>query len=148
MLRDVAPSVEALVAGASERRPLTNADGKSGARLESVVLDGEPYVLKVFDVERDWLLRASGDLGCRAVALWEHGLYDAIPATVDHTVVGAAREKDSRVAALLMRDVSPWLVPEGSSVIELAISLSFSPCSRAWWAQNSSSPPEWSSART
>jgi hypothetical protein len=115
-MRAAARGVEALVAGATSRRPLRNADGKSGALLESVVLDGEPYVVKVFDVERDWLLRASGDAGCRAVALWEHGLYDAVPATVDHTVVGAAREPGSRRAALLMRDVSPWLVPEDAPV--------------------------------
>jgi hypothetical protein len=113
---ELAPSVEALVAGATQRRPLKNADGKSGAVLESLVIDGEPYVLKVFDITRDWLLRASGDVGCRAVALWEHGLYDAIPAVVDHTVVGAAREPDSPVAALLMRDISPWLVPEDAAV--------------------------------
>lgn len=113
---EVAPSIDALVGGATERRPLKNADSKSGAVLESLTIGGEPYVLKVFDVRRDWALRASGDAGCRAVALWEHGLYDAVPGILDHTVVGAAREPGSPVAALLMRDVSPWLVPEDAPV--------------------------------
>lgn len=117
-MRDVAPSIDALVAGATSRQPLKNADSKSGALLESVVIDGEPYVLKTFDLTRDWLLRASGDVGCRAVTLWERGLYDAVPACVDHTVVGAARDPAAGpyVAALLMRDVTPWLVPEDASI--------------------------------
>lgn len=109
--------IETLVAGATERTPLRNADGKSGATIESVVIGGERYVLKTFDVATDWLLRASGDAGCRAVALWETGLYGAVPAAVDHTVVGAARGGDAAYpAALLMRDVSPWLVPEDAPV--------------------------------
>jgi hypothetical protein len=117
-MREVAGSVAALISGATSRTPLTSADGKSGAVLESVVIDGDRYVLKTFDLTRDWLLRASGDAGCRAVALWEHGLYDAVPDRVDHTVVGAARDPAAGpyVAALLMRDVSPWLVPEDAPI--------------------------------
>jgi RimJ/RimL family protein N-acetyltransferase len=115
LLRPVAASVEELVAGATSRAPLRNADGKSGAALESVVIGGEPYVVKTFDVGSDWLLRASGDAGCRAVALWESGLYDRVP--VDSTVVGAARSPGRAYpAALLMRDVSPWLMPEDAPV--------------------------------
>ncbi|MDQ1712974.1 MAG: hypothetical protein QOE45_2424 [Frankiaceae bacterium] len=117
LLRPVAPSADALVAGATARAPLRSADGKSGAAMESVVIGGEAYVLKTFDVGSDWLLRASGDAGCRAVALWERGLYDAVPAAIDHTVVGAARGAGAAYpAALLMRDVSPWLVPEDAPV--------------------------------
>jgi hypothetical protein len=112
--RECAASVADLVAGATSRTPMKNADSKSGAVIESVLIDGDRYVLKTFDLTRDWLLRASGDAGCRAVALWEHGIYDAVPGRVDHTVVGAARDPQQGryVAALLMRDVSPWLVPE------------------------------------
>jgi hypothetical protein len=87
-----------------------------------VTIGGEPYVLKHFDLATDWLLRASGDAGCRAVALWELGLYGAMPACIDHTVVGAARDpsRGRWAAALLMRDVSPWLVPEGDAVVDVA----------------------------
>lgn len=120
--RKVHDTVDGLVAGATLREPLYRSDGKSGATLERVVLDGEPYVLKHFDPATDWLLRASGDVGCRSVALWGLGLYDAMPYCIDHTVVGAAREPDRGpwAAALLMRDVTPWLVPEGDDVLELA----------------------------
>ena len=34
-----------------------------------------------------------------------------------------------------------------SSTIDAATSRSASPCSRAWWAQKCSSPPDWSSTR-
>jgi hypothetical protein len=116
------PEVAELLAGATTREPLDRSDGKSGATLERVVVDGASYVLKHFNVADDWLLRASGDVGCRAVALWELGLYDAMPDCIDHTVVGAFREPDRGpwAAALLMRDVTPWLVPEGDSVLGLA----------------------------
>ncbi len=121
-MREVLASVDDLVKGATERKPLDASDGKSGATLERVTIDGEPYVLKHFDRTRDWLLRASGDAGVRAVALWELGLYDAMPACIDHTVVAAARdpERGPWAAALLMRDVSPWLVPEGDATVDLA----------------------------
>lgn len=113
-LRPVAASVEELVDGATSREPFTNADSMSGAVLEHVVIDGERYVLKHFDHNTDWLLRATGDAG-------ELGLYDAVAPSIDATVVGAARDPHrTGVGALLMRDVGPWLVPGGTDRIDLA----------------------------
>lgn len=118
--RPVSSSVSELIAGASSREPLHSVDSGSGAVLERVVIDGEAYVLKQVDVSGDWLLRATGDAGCRSVACWELGLYDSTPASIDHTVVGAARDPGRHGAGwLLMRDVSPWLVPSGSASIDL-----------------------------
>ncbi len=120
-LRPVADSVEELVAGATRREPFDHADSMSGATLERVEIDGERFVLKHFDQAADWLLRATGDAGGRAVACWELGLYDAVAPSIDATVVGAARDpRRYGVGALLMRDVSPWLVPSGEDVIDLA----------------------------
>ncbi len=112
--RRVASSVAELIAGATSCEPLSHADGKSGARLERVVIHGEPFVLKRFDYASDWVLRVGGDVGVRAVALWENGLYDKVPGCIDHTVVGAARGLDG--AALLMRDITPFLIPEDAPV--------------------------------
>jgi hypothetical protein len=39
-----------LIAGATERTPLTEGAGKSGARLERVVIGGQRYVLKHLDL--------------------------------------------------------------------------------------------------
>ena len=119
---EVLPTLDALLAGATEREPLDRADGLSGATLERVVVDGESYVLKHYDRRNDWLLRATGDAGCRAVALWGLGLYTSQPDCIDSTVVGAAWDPDRGpfAGALLMRDVSGWLIPEGDSVVDLA----------------------------
>ena len=84
-------SIEELVAGATSRRPFRNADGKSGSGFERVVIEGEAYVLKVMHVDDDWIARSLGDLTCRQVSVWASGLLDALPASIDHAVVGAAR---------------------------------------------------------
>ena len=119
-MRPVAASVDELVSGATLREPFKNDDSRSGATLERVVIGGERYVLKHFDVHADWLLRATGDAGGRAVACWELDLYDAVGPSIDPTVVGAARDPERYGAgAVLMRDVSECLVPEGDSVIPL-----------------------------
>jgi hypothetical protein len=105
----VATSVGELIAGASSREPMASADSKSGARFEHVVIDGAPFVLKHVDTSCDWIARQAGDIGCWPVAVWEHGIVDLAPDCIDHTIVGAARE--GRAGAVLMRDMSEWLVP-------------------------------------
>ena len=111
--RALAPSVDALVDGARERVPMTSTDSKSGARFERVEIDGEWFVLKHVDRADDWIMRQTGDVGCWPVRVWESGVLDLVPPTIDHTIVGAAR--DGRGGAVLMRDVSGWMVPADDS---------------------------------
>ena len=66
--REAAASIDELIAGATERRPLGGTDGKSGSTLERVVIDGERFVLKHLHPDDDWTMRGFGDLGCRPVA--------------------------------------------------------------------------------
>jgi hypothetical protein len=113
--RPVADSVDALVAGASSRTPVQFDDSKSGARFERVVLDGEHYLLKHIDPRDDWIMRQTGDIGCIPVRVWESGVLDLLPPSIDHATVGAARE-GSR-GAVLLRDVGEWLVPPGDEPI-------------------------------
>jgi hypothetical protein len=111
-------SLDELLAGATERQPMaTPADGLSNARFERVVIDGEPFVLKHLHLDDDWIARATGDLAVRPRLLWEAGLLDALPTTIDHTVVGCVGGigRNGWGGAVLMRDVGPWLVPEGES---------------------------------
>jgi phosphotransferase family enzyme len=117
----VAASVEELIAGATERRVLTHADSKSGAPFERVVIDGRPYVLKHLHVDHDWLMRAGGDISCWPVRIWSSGLLDRLPSTLDDAVVGAATGlgRNGWGAALLMRDVGEFLVPEGDGAVSL-----------------------------
>jgi hypothetical protein len=111
--RALAPSVDALVDGASSREPMESADSKSGARFERVVIDGDSFVLKHVDPAVDWIARQTGDIGCWPVAVWEAGLVDLAPDCIDHAMVGAARTATG--GAVLMRDVGEWLVPGDDS---------------------------------
>ena len=70
-------SVAELIAGATERTGLDGAAGKSGARLERVVIGGQPYVLKHLDLAEDWTMRASGCLRGAPLLAWERGLLAA-----------------------------------------------------------------------
>ncbi|HEX6417767.1 MAG TPA: phosphotransferase [Acidimicrobiales bacterium] len=117
--RAVVGSVDELVAGATSRRTFHNADAKSGSTFERVEIGGERYVLKVMHVDDDWIARSLGDLTCRQVTVWACGLLDAMPASIDHAVVGAARGfgRNGWGAALLLRDVGEHLVPEGDDPV-------------------------------
>ena len=125
--RPVAASIDELLGGACERRPLSTADSKSGARFERLWIDGEPHVIKNLHVDDDWIMRSTGDLRCRPVQVWQSGILDQLPACIDHAVVGAATGlgRNGWGAALLMRDVSASLVPEGDDPVPLDQHLTF-----------------------
>ena len=125
--RRVADTVTDLLGAEVQGEPLSGSDGKTGARLERVVVDGESYVLKHLHPADDWGMRATGDLGFRSVTVWRNGWLDGLPAGIDHATVGAAWEDrpDGRGVVLVMRDVGPWLVPEGDDEIPAAQHLAF-----------------------
>ena len=126
-------SVAELIAGATERRPLAGGAGKSGARLERVVIGGQPYVLKHLDLAEDWTMRASGCLRGAPLLAWERGLLARLPACFNQPIVGVAAEDGaasrggvpSGGCAVLMRDVAPWLVPVSDEPISLDQHLRF-----------------------
>jgi hypothetical protein len=115
--RAVASSLDDLIGGATERVPFTSSDGKSGVPMERVVVDGERYVVKHVSIDNDWIMRATGDVGCRPLLVWRSGLLADVPEVIDHCFVGVAAEP--RGAALVLRDVAEHLVPEGDGVIPL-----------------------------
>ena len=135
----VCASVAELVAGATERTALDGAAGKSGARLERVVIGGQAYVLKHLDLAEDWTMRASGCLRGAPLLAWERGLLARLPACFNQPIVGVAPEDGaagrppaggggrppSGGCALLMRDVTPWLVPVSDEPIGLDQHLRF-----------------------
>lgn len=120
MSRPVAASARELLAGVTCREPLSAADGKSAVPMERVVIDGASYVVKQISPRFDWISRATGDFGCRALACWRDGILDQLPECIDHTVVGVAYEPETLTTTLLMHDVGPYLVPEGDERIPLA----------------------------
>jgi Phosphotransferase enzyme family len=122
--------VAELIAGATERTGLAEVPGKSGARLERLVIDGQPYVLKHLDLAEDWTMRASGCLRGAPLLAWERGILARLPACFNQPIVGVAPEagdgqRPSGGCALLMRDVSPWLVPVTDEPIGLDQHLRF-----------------------
>jgi Phosphotransferase enzyme family len=116
-VRPVASSAAELLAGATDRTPLQQADGKSSVPMERVLIDGRSYVTKTISPQLDWITRATGDYGCRVLACWRDGLLDALPDCFDHAIVAVAHEPNTQTTTLLMNDVGPWLVPEGDEPI-------------------------------
>jgi hypothetical protein len=116
-----------LLARATDRRPLGQTDGKSGSIIERLVIDGERYVLKTMHPDLDWIARVLGDLCCWPALMVTSGLRDQIPSVIDDTVVAAVagQGRNAWGGTLLMRDVSPWLVPEGDEVVPLDHHLDF-----------------------
>jgi hypothetical protein len=111
-----------LLARATERVPLDDAPGKSGAAMERLVIDGQPFVLKRLDLASDWTLRASGCLDGPPFVLWQRGVLDRLPECINQPIVAVARDapagaRPSGGCLLLMRDVAPWLVPATDAVV-------------------------------
>jgi hypothetical protein len=126
----VLPDLASLLAGATERSALEDAPGKSGARMERVVIGGRPYVLKHLDLASDWTMRASGDLRGAPLTLWERGILARLPDCLNQPIVAVAAAPGggpgpSGGCALLMHDVSRWLVPATGDTVPLGQHLSF-----------------------
>src|SRR5260370_10392228 len=94
---------------------------KPGALFDQVVIGGRPHVVKYLHVDDDWIMRSTGDLGCRPLTVWRCGLLDRVPDCIDHAVVGAAAGlgRNGWGVAPLMRRVSTWLVPQGDQPVPL-----------------------------
>ena len=124
----VADSLDELLQGCERREPWSTADGLSGSRFERVVVDGAPMVVKYISVDDDWIMRATGDLGRRQLTLLSSGVLTALPAYIDHAIVGCAplgTSNGHQGLALLLRDVSTALVPSGSEPIALDVHRQF-----------------------
>jgi len=119
---DVLSSIGELLADATDITTIDSA-GKSGAKLDRVRIDGEPYVVKYLDAATDWTMRAAGVDGSATLALWRRGILHRLPACINQPIVAIARE--GSVTALLMRDVGDWLVPVSDDTVPLDQHLRF-----------------------
>ncbi|MHB8681231.1 MAG: phosphotransferase [Acidimicrobiales bacterium] len=115
------PSVSELVARASARTAVNPADGKSSSTFEQLTIDGRRYFLKRLSPATDWIMRVTDDRVHRPHLVWEAGIMDAVPPSIDHTVVAMEVEGDGddAVLSMLMHDVGPLLVPEGDSPVPM-----------------------------
>ncbi|HEX4491611.1 MAG TPA: aminoglycoside phosphotransferase [Acidimicrobiia bacterium] len=121
-------TLESVLAGASDREPMTHTDSKSGARFERVTVDGERFVVKYLDIRDDWTMRATGQLAYAPVVLWRRGLLDRLPSCFVQPIVDVATADGTpghRQVALIMRDIGEWLVPEGDDELAIDTHLQF-----------------------
>jgi hypothetical protein len=119
MDRPVAASVTDLLAAATWRGPMDkHVDSLSGSGFERAIVDGQACVVKHIGADVDWLARALGDTDCFGLTVWRHGILDALPADIDHTVLGMSHDPATGAVALLMRDVGEWLVPAGNGTVD------------------------------
>ena len=123
----VAASADELVAGATSRTVVHPGDARSGSTFELVELDGERYFLKTVSYADDWIMRVTHDRDHRTFKIWTAGLMQRAPSCIDHAVVGMAVTGEGRDAPLsiLMRDIAPWLIPEGDDLIDPGVHQAF-----------------------
>ncbi|HEX9066309.1 MAG TPA: phosphotransferase [Streptosporangiaceae bacterium] len=120
---EAAAGLAGMVAAATARETLDDAPGKSGARLERLVIGGQPYVLKHMDLAADWTMRATGCLRGAPLEMWERGLLGRLPGCFNQPIVAVAAEPGGCV--LLMHDVGRWLVPVSDEPVPLGQHLGF-----------------------
>jgi len=113
-----APSLQALLRGATERLPVHSSDAKSGASFEKLIIDGRRCFLKLVSAQDDWIMRVTGNTQWE-FKVWQAGLYHSAPAVIDHAMIGMALDTSGDVPqlAMLMHDRSAHLVPPGDDLI-------------------------------
>ncbi len=117
--------IDEMLAAATKRERVPDAPGKSGATLERLEIDGQWYVLKHLALGSDWTMRASGSLRGAPLELWDRGILDRLPECINQPIVAAAAELPSGPppsggCAVLMHDVSKWLVPVSDDPIPVS----------------------------
>lgn len=109
MFESVAALLDAHGLAGVDEVPFTHT-GFSGATLTRLVRDdGRAFVLKRMSIGRDWIMRETDDVACREAAFADERV--DLGAGVRTPAVGTAR--DGSGYALLMRDISPELLPAG-----------------------------------
>ena len=110
-------TLDELLAGATDRVEVRSSDAKSGAHFETLRIEGVPHFLKILSADADWIMRLTRNDSNWEYLVWSAGIYQQLPASIDHTIVGMALEGTGPAARLsiLMRDVGPYLVPSGSA---------------------------------
>jgi hypothetical protein len=124
------PDVAELLRGATDPVPFGEVAGKSGARIERVTIGHGRYVIKHLDLSQDWTLRASGCLPGAPLVLCERGILAQLPDCINQPIVGAAPERWPGTGrpsgcAVLMHDVTPWLVPVTDELVPLSQHVQF-----------------------
>lgn len=113
------PTVKELLEAATSRQVVQPGDARSGSYFERIESGGQRYLLKRLSPASDWIMRVTGDHVHRPYLVWQAGIMDQAPPSIDHTVVAMEVQGDGDDAELtmVMRDVGANLIPEGDDVI-------------------------------
>ncbi|GIF71043.1 hypothetical protein [Asanoa siamensis] len=108
--------IQAVAAGRPVRRdePL-DPPGDPDPAPETLLIGDERFRIERLGRPLDWVMRALGDgADGRApwtVLLWQGGLLDRLPRTVDHTIAGVSWDPTTQIADLLVLDEPRSSVP-------------------------------------
>ena len=102
-------------AGAGAHRPTPSRARRSSGCGSTAA----PYFLKVLSAEADWIMRVTGNTTHWEWQVWQAGLYDDVPAEIDHAMVAMALDRTGPAPrlAMLMTDCADDLVPPGDAVL-------------------------------
>jgi hypothetical protein len=121
-----AASIDDLTAGATERQAVEPADARSGAGFETLRIGGQRRFLKVLSHESDWIMRVTGNTDHWELKVWQAGIYDRLPTTIDHAIVAMALEAGPHPRlGILMDDCSDHLIPPGDDRVSLEVHRAF-----------------------
>ena len=115
-------SLDELTSELESRAPFKSTDSLSGSRFEVARFRGEDVILKYICVDDDWIMRATGDVHCRQLTLFQSGALERLPATIDHAILAVApytTPSGHRGGAFLMCNLADRLIPAGSDAISL-----------------------------
>jgi hypothetical protein len=82
---------------------------ESGEASGALLIEDERFRIQRIGRPLDWVMRALGDGADGSapwtVRMWQGGLLDRLPRSVDHTIAGVAWDPTTEIADLLVRDV-------------------------------------------
>jgi hypothetical protein len=84
-------------------------DGYSGATMERIDQDGEPYILKRVSRTDDWIIQMTSDHAFREAQIAASNVLEPLAPSVRSPSIAAAQDRDG--FALLMHDLAPVLLP-------------------------------------
>ena len=84
-------------------------DGYSGATMTRIEQDGRRFVVKRVSRTEDWIIQMTSDHAMREAQIGASDVLDALAPELRSPSIAAARDGDG--FALLMRDLTPYLLP-------------------------------------
>jgi hypothetical protein len=89
-------------------------EGYSGATMARIEQGGVRYVLKRVQRTADWIIQMTSDHAMREAQIGASDVLDVLAPGLRSPSIAAARDGDG--FALLMRDVTPWLLPASGDI--------------------------------